>query len=365
MNRLIKFLLIYILLGCNFVYAQVGIGTTTPNSSSILDLSTTSKGMLIPRMTLVQKLAIANPATGLLIYQTDGAVGFWYYTGTTWEPLMSSLTAWTLKGNSATTPATNFIGTIDNVDFVTKTNNVEKMRVTSGGIVGIGTATPTAGNLLDVKGHIALSNGGTASEFRFYEPSGSGTNYSAFKAQVQAADITYSLPSVDGISGFQLTTNGSGGLSWSDPAPGTIATFVRKTNNESVVNSAVLQDDDDFTFTLAPNRCYEVTFMLKISCSNGGRMKMKTVAPVGTSAFIGAMITGPGLSKVTYMPDPTVEYLVTSGAVSEATDICMIQGTITTAGAGGTFKLQWAQNSADGIPTIIYAGSYCKIIAMQ
>lgn len=49
-------------------YAQVGIGTTTPNMSSMLDIVSTDSGLLIPRMTLTQKTAIVTPATGLLIY---------------------------------------------------------------------------------------------------------------------------------------------------------------------------------------------------------------------------------------------------------------------------------------------------------
>lgn len=239
------------------------------------------------------------------------------------------------------------------------------MRVTSGGSVGIGTATPTAGSLLDVKGNIALSNGGTASEFRFYEPIASGTNYSAFKAQAQADNITYSLPPADGTSGYQLTTNGSGGLSWGDPAPGSIAVFVRKTANESVVNSDVLQDDNDFTFTFAANKCYEITMMLKVHCSNGARIKMRTVAPAGTTAFLGALTTRGGNNMVTYMPNPASVYTISNGALDENTDIIMIQGTINVAGTDGTFKIQWAQDAVDSDPTTIYAGSYVKTILMQ
>ena len=59
------------------IHAQVGIGTETPNSSSLLKLSSTSKGLLVPRMTEAQKNAISSPAQGLLIYQTDGTIGFY------------------------------------------------------------------------------------------------------------------------------------------------------------------------------------------------------------------------------------------------------------------------------------------------
>jgi hypothetical protein len=61
-----------------------GIGTITPDSSSLLEMRSTSKGVLIPRMALMQRTAIASPATGLLIYQTNGTPGFYYYNGTAW-----------------------------------------------------------------------------------------------------------------------------------------------------------------------------------------------------------------------------------------------------------------------------------------
>jgi hypothetical protein len=65
-------------------YAQVGVGTTTPDTSSALDITSTTKGLLIPRMTETQRDAISSPATGLMIYLTDGTVGFYYYNGSSW-----------------------------------------------------------------------------------------------------------------------------------------------------------------------------------------------------------------------------------------------------------------------------------------
>ena len=58
---------------------RVGIGTTSPNVSALLDLTSTQRGFLVPRMTTVQRNAITTPAQGLLIYQTDGTKGFYYY----------------------------------------------------------------------------------------------------------------------------------------------------------------------------------------------------------------------------------------------------------------------------------------------
>lgn len=69
---------------------SAGIGTTTPNASSLLDITSTTMGMLVPRMTKAQRDVIASPATGLLIYQTNNTPGFYYYTGTAWSALKPS-----------------------------------------------------------------------------------------------------------------------------------------------------------------------------------------------------------------------------------------------------------------------------------
>ena len=63
--------------------AQTGIGTSTPDASAKLDVSSTTKGFLPPRMTTVQRNAIASPATGLTIYNTT-INAFQVYNGTAW-----------------------------------------------------------------------------------------------------------------------------------------------------------------------------------------------------------------------------------------------------------------------------------------
>lgn len=67
-------------------HAQIGINTNTPNSSAQLDITSTDRGLLIPRMTATQRGNIASPATGLLVYQTDGTAGFYYNAGTSVAP---------------------------------------------------------------------------------------------------------------------------------------------------------------------------------------------------------------------------------------------------------------------------------------
>ena len=104
---------------------RVGIGTSNPNVSALLDLNSTDKGLLVPRMTASQRSGIISPATGLLVYQTDGTIGFYVYNGTTWSGVLQSNTGWTVTGNAGINPATNFIGTTDNNPLIFKFNNEE------------------------------------------------------------------------------------------------------------------------------------------------------------------------------------------------------------------------------------------------
>ena len=66
-------------------FAQVGINIETPDASAALDITSTTGGLLVPRMTKAQRGFIDTPATGLMIYQTDGIPGFYYFNGTSWE----------------------------------------------------------------------------------------------------------------------------------------------------------------------------------------------------------------------------------------------------------------------------------------
>ncbi len=94
------------------------------DASAILDISSTSKGVLIPRMTLTERDMIADPASGLLIYQTDSIAGIYIYTGYIWSNLTQDNYVWGVSGNSGTNPATHFIGTTDTQPLRFRVNNV-------------------------------------------------------------------------------------------------------------------------------------------------------------------------------------------------------------------------------------------------
>lgn len=102
-------------------YAQVGINTATPDASAALDVSSTTQGMLPPRMTESQRDMIATPATGLLVYQTDATAGYYFYNGTAWTAL---------SGGGGTDP-----GTVPTETFVFEelliTDDNDNIRTTS------------------------------------------------------------------------------------------------------------------------------------------------------------------------------------------------------------------------------------------
>lgn len=98
MLRIITILIVAMTISATNLFAQtntfptsgsVGIGTTTPQTTAILDIQSTTQGMLVPRMTKAQRDAIVSPANGLLIYQTNSSPGFYFYSSG-WKALKST-----------------------------------------------------------------------------------------------------------------------------------------------------------------------------------------------------------------------------------------------------------------------------------
>ncbi|MDO7876792.1 hypothetical protein Q5H93_18750 [Hymenobacter sp. ASUV-10] len=109
-----RWLLPALLLAATAAHAQtnVGMGTTTPHPSAVLDVSSTTQGVLTPRLSAAQRAAIAAPATGLLVYQTDGSTpGFYFYNGTAWAALSSPGAAGTAGRNAVVRTTAEAAGT--------------------------------------------------------------------------------------------------------------------------------------------------------------------------------------------------------------------------------------------------------------
>lgn len=99
-------------------YAQTGVAINTngaePNGSAMLDVSSAEKGMLIPRMTQTERDAIASPVEGLMVFQTDGVTGFYYFQSS-WKFVGTGLDYSLLinKPGNATTTTDGFMSAAD------------------------------------------------------------------------------------------------------------------------------------------------------------------------------------------------------------------------------------------------------------
>ena len=116
-------ILSFVFIGLGFTtYAQIGIGTTSPAATAALDIESTTKGLLIPRLTQTQRDAIQSPASGLMIFCTNCAAQGQpqFYNGTSWNSMLKSASL--LNGTSdpgANTGANDdfFINTTSNQLF--------------------------------------------------------------------------------------------------------------------------------------------------------------------------------------------------------------------------------------------------------
>jgi len=164
-RKSIKLLCAILLITPLFSAAQVGIGTTSPNADAELDITSTTRGLLLPRVALsntTNPSPLSADVAGMTVYNTatagDVTPGFYYNDGALWIRLGGAAsTDWSLTGNTGTTAGTNFIGTTDTEAFIVKTDNSERIRVASNGKVGIAENNPTDATL-EVGGNLIVGN---------------------------------------------------------------------------------------------------------------------------------------------------------------------------------------------------------------
>jgi hypothetical protein len=180
----------------NSIFSQVGIGTTTPAASAELDVTSTTKGFLPPRMTHAQKTAIASPASGLLVWCTDCCTAgeLQVFNGTAWTNMIggsvcttsiSSITCGSSTSNGTLTSGTAASGVSSNVPYTGGNGGTHSgQTVTSTGVTGL-TATLSAGTFAVGSGSLTYTITGT--------PSTSGTATFALSIGGQTCNLNRTI----------------------------------------------------------------------------------------------------------------------------------------------------------------------------
>lgn len=171
---------------CWYSNAQTGIGTTSPNAAAKLEIASTDKGLLIPRMTKTQResITLTTAANGLLVYQTDDVVGFYVNNSTTTTPSWTRLNSdWIRSGNNISYTA----GNISTSGAITGGNSdTSSISGFSANITSVSTNYPlTAAD----NGKIIQST--SASAINITIPSGLPAGFNCTVVQMGAGQITF------------------------------------------------------------------------------------------------------------------------------------------------------------------------------
>ncbi len=263
-------------------YAQVGIGTTTPDASSLLDINdiSGSKGLLIPRVALsatnVSAPIAPTPATSLLVYNTVTAgsglyavyPGYYYWDGTKWVALVGT-EKWDLLGNFGTDQSTNFVGTTDAQGLTFRTNNVQRFRVANGNQV------------------LAMANGSAAAPFYSWD---ADRTMGFWRSGTRQMDMV-----INGSTFFNANANTSGGadLEWTFNPAGVDMNLRVETDNNANTLFVSGEDDNVGLGTNSPN----ASAQLEMAAINRGLL-VNRVALVATNNV--SPITSPATGLLVY-----------------------------------------------------------------
>jgi hypothetical protein len=261
----------------------VRIGTAgTPDASAVLDLVSGTKGALLPRVAALAD--VASPATGLIVYQTGGTPGYYYYTGTAWQQLATATGTVSTASNGLTKTGQNVAlgGALTSATVISQAGN--NLGIT-GGNVGIGTAAPQS--TLDVSGDFRVSTGSVNATLGTTGPG--NANISGYIGQSFTLPVAASLTSirlVDGANNFSTTIqifSGSGPNGTAQLATPLPISFVANTSTTVVLPTPLSLPAGTYTLMLNTNANGNVN---PIRYFNNGENYTGGTVYSNTSAFV-------------------------------------------------------------------------------
>jgi len=249
-----KHILITILACSSLIsYAQnVGINATgaAPNASAMLDISSTNKGLLIPRVALTAANSNApigaTITTSLLVYNTATAgagtnavsPGYYYWDGTKWVSTGGS--DWKITGNAGTTAGTHFLGTTDNISLDFRTNNTIRSRFLNTGQFLVNTTTQLSTEQMRVNGasnYAIRADNNSANDVIWVQNNGNGNGVHASTYGTGNALYGYAGSTGDGVFGYSASGTAIRGIT-----NGTTTTFGGVFTQNTTNGTAIIAD---------------------------------------------------------------------------------------------------------------------------
>lgn len=302
---------------CMLINAQsVSVNTdgSTADASSILDIKSTTKGMLAPRMTTAQRTAIVSPAGGLLVYDTD-VKSFWYYNGTTWTNITGGAGN---SGGSFTLPFEANVNTAGTAfKIVNGTTAIEGSSISNSAISGYSeNGQGLFGNSTNGFGVLATSTQATA--IRAYSsnknPTIYATNSFSGGTAIEGNSSTYfgvvGRSGGTGLSGIYGTSTSDIGVGvWGDHTTGT---GVAGTTNSGIGVSAISNSSNGTALKASSNSGTALDVSGKVKIAGGN-----------TSPGSGKVLTSDASGNATWKGP--IAFRVTDLAYETAPDAMMLR----------------------------------------
>ncbi len=176
-----------------------------------------------------------------------------------------------------------------------------------------------------------------------------------------SAALSALLPSQTGNSGEFLTTDGTGASWGAFSLPSSFvgkSIAVYKGSNESVTSSTTLQNDDDFSFSIAASETWKGSIFLDISAGGSGGFKCDFTVPSGASGSMAMMssMAGVNIANVSVATGGGFTTGITAGRG------LVLNFTITNSTNAGTVQFRFAQNASNGTATTVRGGSLMNIV---
>jgi len=325
---------------------RLTVNSTASNASAQLQVDSTTRGFLPPRVTTTQRNAISTPSAGLEVYDSTLNAPY-YYNGTAWVTYGGS-GGWLLNGNTVGTTKT--LGTIDNFDLPFITNNTEKMRISGAGTLTAQNANSRfefdSGIRLQPQGSIPLITLGSSFGFAMGDGSAGTISASSSTSMVHGAVNTASSVIITTNTGAVASGANSGTLS-SISSDG-IGSSARGKISNSTSNSGIVATGDGSRASGNVGGSWAVISAGGIGSTASGKVLVN--APSGSGIFAngdGSLAIGQ-IDGVTVGNITAAEGAIAAGVISTGANDAYIDA------AQGSFAIGRIDGITSGIQTIGY-----------